>query len=227
MRCLVWTLVAAAPVLVTACGQPASEQAHEAEATLTYVCPDGWRFDVLVETDGVRLFLPDRTVDLEHIPSASGAKYEAGEVLYWSKGEEALVEVDGSAHSGCSVTNHGSPWARAAADGVTFRALGQEPGWIVNLRADGSAEVSADYGETEVAFPSSELDRGEDGRLTVSADHDGHAVEMRIDPGECFDAMSGFELPAEVHLTLDGRRLDGCGRPLASDFFDDGSAGAR
>jgi membrane-bound inhibitor of C-type lysozyme len=35
------------------------------------------------------------------VPAASGAKYEGGSTTYWSKGDSALLTLDGVEHTGC------------------------------------------------------------------------------------------------------------------------------
>jgi membrane-bound inhibitor of C-type lysozyme len=42
------------------------------------------------------LFLPDRTLEMPLVPSASGAKYQKDGVLFWTKaGDQALLELHG------------------------------------------------------------------------------------------------------------------------------------
>ena len=217
-----WPLVAlavVATVSVLGCGR-AGEEARptpDPPATLTYQCEDGVRFHALVEGREARLLLPDRTVRAALVPSASGARFEGSGVVYWSKGGEALLEVGEGRHSGCEVVDPESAWAKAALRGVVFRALGQEPGWLVDVDSDGSLRVEADYGQRQLTFPQSET-RSADGVTVVTARHDGHSTTLRIRPESCSDAMSGFRFPATVQLALDGERLSGCGRSLDPGF---------
>jgi putative lipoprotein len=180
---------------------------------LAYDCPDGYRFDALVCGEAARLFLPERTADLQLVRAASGARYEGGGVLYWSKGDQALLEAGGETHRGCRVVGRKSPWAEAALEGVVFRAVGQEPGWLADLHADGGIEVLVDYGREKFTFPDSRS-VVKDGDTVYTARHDRRELRLRVRPKECFDIMSGFEFPAEVEMELDGRSLKGCGRPL-------------
>lgn len=43
----------------------------------------------------VTVTLPDGTVALPQVESASGARYGDGTTTFWNKGNEALVEVNG------------------------------------------------------------------------------------------------------------------------------------
>lgn len=46
------------------------------------------------ENDTVSVTLPDETLDLPHVQSGSGAKYSDGSTTFWTKGDEAFVQVD-------------------------------------------------------------------------------------------------------------------------------------
>ena len=49
----------------------------------------------------IRLYLPGRNVVLAQVRSGSGARYEGEGVLFWNKGAEASLEVDGVRYGGC------------------------------------------------------------------------------------------------------------------------------
>jgi putative lipoprotein len=61
--------------------------------------------DRLVEAsfqpEEVILRIAERTLALPRVPAASGAKYGAGATTFWSKGEEAVLEVDGVSYGTC------------------------------------------------------------------------------------------------------------------------------
>ncbi len=66
-----------------------------------YVCADGFPFLVRIEGDTARVTLPDRSVALPLMPAASGAKYDDGDVTFWSHGPTALLSADGELHRDC------------------------------------------------------------------------------------------------------------------------------
>jgi heat shock protein HslJ len=71
-----------------------------AAATLTYRCDDGSTLVVsLLASDHARVARGDAQWTLPHVPSGSGAKYESGGILFWSKGEEATFEREGKSTS--------------------------------------------------------------------------------------------------------------------------------
>jgi heat shock protein HslJ len=44
------------------------------------------------------LTLPDGSHELGHVPSGSGAKYTGDGIVFWNKGDEALLDVGGVSH---------------------------------------------------------------------------------------------------------------------------------
>ncbi|MDX2235942.1 MAG: hypothetical protein NW203_00120 [Hyphomonadaceae bacterium] len=100
--------------------------------------------------------------------------------------------------------------ASMRAFGVTFRALGQEPGWMLNLFAD-RIDFAYDYGNADISAPRPAPTRpawsGEIYETQTSAGL--LRIEIRHQP--CRDAMSGEAFPARVTVFLNQRRFEGCG----------------
>lgn len=103
-------------------------------------------------------------------------------------------------------------WDEARRRGVDFRAVGQEPGWLLDVDEGGELRYVGDYGETRVTARTPPAERGANGLLTLRA---GELV-VEIAPGDCRDAMSGAAYPYAVTVRRGGRELRGCGRMLAS-----------
>jgi len=104
------------------------------------------------------------------------------------------------------------PWADARARGVDYRALGQEPGWILEIDHASTLRLMYDYGEREVtaAAPAPVVD----GASTTYIISSPEAVSVRIERRACSDVMSGMPFPDTVTVTLAGRQLEGCGQRL-------------
>lgn len=111
-----------------------------------------------------------------------------------------------------------SPWDDARARGVGFRAVGNEPGWSVEVDKGTSPtmRVQLDYGQQQIEVPSTtpyaDPQRGSAGFRGRSAD--GHTVDLQILRGGCTDSMSGARFEASAELHVDDRTLKGCGRFL-------------
>lgn len=100
--------------------------------------------------------------------------------------------------------------AASGAD-TTFRAHGQEPGWLVAVFGQDSISFVLDYGELRFTTPAqSPVSLGD--TLTWHATHDTLQIDLRAFRTLCTDAMRGDSFPAHVTLTLGARTLDGCGR---------------
>jgi len=181
-----------------------------------YVCPDGFRFSVRPRGDSVVVKLPAQTLTLPRVASASGAKYQAGDALFWSKGDEATLETAAGKYDACRGTPAATPWDEARLLGVEFRAIGQEPGWVLDLDQGHSMDYSGDYGATRIIVPAPEPARDTAGAVTYQAQSEGRAVEVVIRQAPCADVMSGEEFTHTVTVRVDRREVTGCGRVLAT-----------
>ena len=126
----------------------------------------------------------------------------------------------GSADSGQAATDEAPigtdnpAWQDAAQRGVAFRALGQEPGWYVEIGGGQAPALHAvlDYGERTLdAAGVARLDGGQGYRGTTG---DGTDIVVRVFEVPCFDGMSGHRFPARVELAVDGTTYHGCGAQL-------------
>lgn len=73
----------------------------EPEMLYTYLCDDGYRFQVKLNPNHVVLMLPDEQLTLPQIPSGSGIKYGNELATFWTKDKEAIVEVKDTQHLNC------------------------------------------------------------------------------------------------------------------------------
>lgn len=168
------------------------------------------------------VLLPDRRLVLARVRSASGTRYESDGVVFWSKGDSARLETPRGTWPECVRDRRAESYEAARLRGARFRALGQEPGWLLDIYPTGERprlHLVADYGELELTMPLSEPRVDHDaGTRTYRTATDSHRLEAVIEERSCTDAMSGFAFPRTVTLTLDGRTLEGCGRPLGPAF---------
>lgn len=166
------------------------------------------------KTGDLYLFLPDRTVDLPHVPAASGARYSDGTVTFWTKGSEATLERGSGETLRCREDRAASIRADAVLRGVDFWATGNEPGWLLEIGPDLTSLV-ADYGQRELEFPTTDPVVEQAGRRTTyRTSAEGHTLQIEILGDECFDDMSGERFESLVRITLDGEALRGCGTAL-------------
>ena len=106
-----------------------------------------------------------------------------------------------------------TPWDEAQRRGVEFRAIGQEPGWMLEIDHEKSIYLLADYGEKKVTMPVA-APRDSAGVTIYDAKTEAHRLTVRIQTIVCHDTMSGEEMTHTVTVILDGTEYRGCGRSL-------------
>lgn len=178
-----------------------------------YICENDFLFRVLMEGEQASVFLPDTTLRLPHVVSASGAKFGEGDFTYWSKGDAARLELKDVTYQACRTHSPREIWANHARE--AFRTSGQEPGWILTVHPDSQITYLANYGENEYTFstPSPVVDTAA-ATTTYRVETEAHELEVVLTAKQCFDAMSGWPFPTSVRLTFDGQTYRGCGRPI-------------
>ncbi|HSP00041.1 MAG TPA: MliC family protein, partial [Thioalkalivibrio sp.] len=153
-RVPVHAVLACAALLLAACQTTPMDQTSE--ALRTYQCGE-LRVETRSAGEQLLLRLPERDVRLLLVVSASGARYGDDQGNgFWSKGRErALLRLEQGPWLACQVSEGRSPWVAARDRGVAYRAVGQEPGWWLEL---GSGETPAmvvvlDYGQQRLQLP--------------------------------------------------------------------------
>ena len=180
--------------------------------TLVYECT-GTEFIARVGPGEMALWLEDRYLVLSQVRSASGAKYQEGGVLFWSKGEEVLLEVDGLRYTDCVLNPARAPWEDARRRGVDFRALGNEPGWQLEIRTGEHLLWVGDYGASRTLLQNPTLVK-ESGLRRYRAGEGDQQLEVTIGDEFCTDTMKGEQFPSTVTVNFEGRSYHGCGRDL-------------
>jgi uncharacterized membrane protein/membrane-bound inhibitor of C-type lysozyme len=204
-----------APPPATVVDASTRRELHFLRAGRAYRCGVDASFVVRERGDSVEIHLPGRTALLPPVPAASGARWATDAVSFWSRGEEALLELEGTVLSGCRSDVESAPWAEARARGVQFRAVGQEPGWHLEISEGGRTVYVGNYGETSWSGPTA--------RPRVSAAGDtirwaleerGEALEVIATDTPCFDVMSGEPYESTVTVRMEDQEFRGCGRFL-------------
>lgn len=100
-----------------------------------------------------------------------------------------------------------------------FRALGQEPGWQLEIRMGAEMRLTYDYGEGTAITPATRAQvDSSSGTRTYSAHTETNDLRVVIVPVPCTDSMSGRPFPATVSVTLNNRVFRGCGEELTTPF---------
>jgi putative lipoprotein len=105
------------------------------------------------------------------------------------------------------------PWEEARSRGIEFRALGNEPGWFLEIDQEKWMRLLYAYGERMATTPVPKPTV--DGGVTrYQSSGDGHTLDVKISGGPCSDGMSDQTYPLTVTVAIDGTDLRGCGRWL-------------
>jgi uncharacterized membrane protein len=104
-------------------------------------------------------------------------------------------------------------WHEAKLRGVAFRAIGQEPGWLLEITNGEEILLVTDYGATRSTMPYVEpVVYQEERRTQYNVGEYNTIIEIRGEP--CTDVMSGESFEVSVTLFLNNKELHGCGRAL-------------
>ena len=235
MKAAQWLLFASLPVtlLFSACGAgkqptatpPAAEPHTPAPATAPapappVAAPTRWRCNELLVSavfpeQRAELSFSGRKLQLPIAQSGSGARYADGKGNeLWNKGDAATLALAGEEKRDCTVTQDVSPWENARTRGIVFRAIGQEPGWWVEIGSGDSPPLHAelDYGERKIVVARSmgtSSTPGYGGKTD-----DGITVVLRTKSESCSDAMSGERFDTSAELTVGDKVYEGCGAYL-------------
>jgi hypothetical protein len=162
----------------------------------------------------ISLFLPpDRGAEVYQRLDAerAGEVYANEEIRLVLSGQTASIIIDDKTYTRCEYDHAASLWEEAKLSGVDFRGMGNEPGWVIEIR-DG---FRYDYGSGSVSLPISDrtTDPATAQTLYVAAD-ERSKLEVTLNGGECVDSMSGETFATSVQVKLAQRTFEGCGRAL-------------
>lgn len=103
-----------------------------------------------------------------------------------------------------------APWHTVRLHGVAFRALGQEPGWLLEIKNGEEILIVTNYGQHRVAHAYVEPQQGKAAhRITFKVDAD---TNLLIEGKPCTDSMSGEQFETTVTMKTGIQTLQGCGR---------------
>lgn len=139
------------------------------------------------------------------VETHAGARFEAEgdpSTRFWSRGESALLTLQGKAYPEC---------VPPGALPKPFHAFGNEPAWHVRLengeltmqRPDQDLEFTAPYQISD--------DNSEDVTIEVGEEGAEHTVRLTANSSICYDSMTGMPYPREIAVVVDGEKLQGCG----------------
>lgn len=114
------------------------------------------------------------------------------------------------------------PWAAGKARGIDFRAVGNEPGWYLEMDRGREVKLVLSYGEQTLTMPApAQWQAGRANRHQGTAkdlarpnDRTGPSVTISSTPATCNDGMSDAVYPLTVTVAVEDATFKGCGRDL-------------
>jgi uncharacterized membrane protein len=106
-------------------------------------------------------------------------------------------------------------WEKAKEEGIQFRAIGNEPGWLVEIREDKKIKFVNDYGSLEIKAPVDDLWLGPAGEDKIYyVENDVIQFQVIIMKKGYQDTMSGENFPYQVRVVFPNKSYVGGGRLL-------------
>ncbi len=182
-----------------------------APTTYVFVCNDNLAHTVRASAAEAWVFQHAGTRRLPAIPAPRGSRYSDGILELWIDGERAQFNESGGPHRSCHNDPRRAVWERAKLDGADFRAVGNEPGWSLEILAGTRLVLLADYGATRLELP---LPEPTVDHATRRTRWDAGEIRLEVIGRPCRDSMSGESFETEVIVLWQGPTLRGCGRAL-------------
>lgn len=195
---------------------PSAFFADGADAFIAWRCTPAQDLIAAFPEDHLRLWSGQGHYRLDPAVVASGARYVKDDLSFWNKGDKALVESD-NGRLECHEDVHRRTLTRADHPDSIFHAVGNEPGWTLDLdRRAARLHLVTEYGEKArtLSYQLLGLDNGEQARVTLRAHDNGEPITVRLRARACFDAMSGKPYPVRVRIETPERVLQGCGQGI-------------
>ena len=102
-------------------------------------------------------------------------------------------------------------WHKAKLRGVAFRAIGQEPAWLLEMTTGSEIVVKTNYGQTQKTYQYVQPNVDQTARTSDFVLDD---LTIQIQGKPCSDVMSGESFESTVELQYNDHTLKGCGRAL-------------
>lgn len=198
------------------CGQPyvsAPDAGARSEPPRTYVfdCNHGETVTVRIEGRSAWLFLRQGTRRLWPVEVGNGPSWTDGEIQLELEDQAASISTLAGLTYSCLNDPSQARWEHAKLGGADFRAVGNEPGWTLEVRDQSRIVLTTAHGteivERSLAPPvvnaSRRMTRWDGGDLVVEV--------LRL---PCTDTMSGEAFDTRVAVYWRDRILHGCGRAL-------------
>jgi len=130
-------------------------------------------------------------------------------------GQTATITIKGQKLKNCRNNPRSAVWEAAKLRGVSYRAIGQEPPWQLEIYTGKKFLLVTGYGNYKASFPWTKPEVSPHQKSTrYRSTGDGGSIEITVTGTKCSDIMSGEEFASSVEVTWKDKILKGCGRAL-------------
>lgn len=205
--------------MVSACGTTAPAPAGPSGTLQAHVwqCSDGSTINTrnLSSPAGIVLRTDSETRTLPQVRAASGVRYQDAVMQFWTKGDSATLERQAGATVDCREVRSLSLLEDARVRGVTFRGVGNEPGWRLEIGPAHRVMFEDGYGSMRVVFESlSPRSDSPPGIIVHESTSNSQQLKVTLRRQACADTMSDETFPYAVDIEINGVKRRGCGQPL-------------
>jgi uncharacterized membrane protein len=202
-------------------GSSTSSSSTSSSSTYSYRC-EGEDQTIVVTLNGDRGHLFSRQAS-QAIQRQPGNSAFAGDDVYYlpdqppglAPGQTAEITIKGEKLLNCKNNPRAAAWEGAKLRGVSYRAIGQEPTWLLEIDRDKGFLLVTRYGENRQQFPYVEPVTDTVQRTSsYASEANGDGITITIRGGDCRDSMSGEAFSSQVEISWREQQLRGCGRAL-------------
>ena len=177
---------------------------------------------IVVTLNGDRGYLFSRQAS-QAIRRQPGTRGFAGEDVYYlpaqpanlAPGQTSEITIKGQNMSNCINNPRAAVWEEAKLRGVSYRAIGQEPPWVLEIDRENGFLLVTGYGEEKQQFPYVEPVTDSAQRTSsYTSEANGEGITITIQGRDCRDSMSGEAFSSQVAIRWREQSLRGCGRAL-------------
>lgn len=179
--------------------------------TYVFVCDDESHVTVRGNDSEAWVFRAAGTIKLAASAAGAQANYQNETLELKIVGDNATFTEAGAKPVRCQNDRRSAIWEHAKLNGADFRAVGNEPGWTLEIQQGSRIVLLADYGATRFETPLPEPTVDAEARTTI---WDAGELELKLIGDRCVDSMSGEVFEAKAEVIWRGQTLSGCGRAL-------------
>jgi uncharacterized membrane protein len=203
-----------------------AQRDSDSSSTYSYRCEGADLIDedqvIVVTLNGDRGYLFSRQAS-QAIQRQPGTPGFTGDDVYYlpaqpadlAPGQTAEITIKGNKPANCKNNPRAAVWEAAKLRGVSYRAIGQEPPWVLEIDRENGFLLVTEYGETKQQYPYAEPVTDLAQRTaSYTSEVNGDGITITILGRDCSDSMSGEAFSSQVAISWRGQSLHGCGRAL-------------